>query len=597
MKKKKTSGLAAVLVCFFIFPLFAANDNSPFSLMDQEVRYEKDKAEYIQTFILDKILGPGKAIVIVDVELGMETKTSNQAAKEKKTEKKKRLGEVEYLLPGIPNPKSVSQESAPGESKEESGTAEEVKVETKTVIKKQLVTVLYDEKVSQEGLDMVKDAITTSLKIDPKRGDKIDFKKTKFTPGFSEELFKPKVLIPAILALLLLMFLFGPLASFFRHYVQTLKEKGGTEVTVDSKFEGGPEDEAGKDGAGGGVGGVGEGMTQEEIEELEKEKYIPFSYVNDENLRQLIYLIRREEPQEIALVVSYLKPEYVKEILGSFPPELQAQVAVEMAKVRLMTQEELMSYDNELKEKIDFVIGGLDHLLNVLEKVDRITLDNILDYLKNEKPDLYDKVRKFIITFEDIPSFPDQAMQTIIRELKSDNLARGLRNAAPEILNKFFTNMSTSAAAMLKEEMEYGRPATNEEIEEERKKIVDLIKQLEKDGKIFIREKPKSAILEGSSDIEAEQEQKQASETSSINDYFNAGVQYYESGQYEDAITYFEYCQQMDPGNAAVYQYLGGAYYALGRANEAVNAYEKALEFDPSNQELRNWLSSQKRTV
>src|SRR3989339_1201730 len=88
-------------------------------------------------------------------------------------------------------------------------------------------------------------------------------------------------------------------------------------------------------------------------------------------------------------------------------------------------------------------------------------------------------------------------------ELKSDNLARGLRNAAPEILNKFFTNMSTSAAAMLKEEMEYGRPATNEEIEEERKKIVDLIKQLEKDGKIFIREKPKSAILEGSSDIEA----------------------------------------------------------------------------------------------
>src|SRR3989339_1938775 len=123
----------------------AGNDNPQISLMDQEVKYEKEKAEYLQTYVLDKIIGPGKANVIVDIEFGLETKTINQAAKERKTEKKKRLGEVEYLLPGVPNPKSVTQESAPGESKEESGQAEETKYEVRTIIKKQAVTVLHDE--------------------------------------------------------------------------------------------------------------------------------------------------------------------------------------------------------------------------------------------------------------------------------------------------------------------------------------------------------------------------------------------------------------------------------------------------------------------
>jgi flagellar motor switch protein FliG len=336
---------------------------------------------------------------------------------------------------------------------------------------------------------------------------------------------------------------------------------------------------------------------KEEAPKIKGPEYVPFKYIKQENLRQLIYLIRREPPASIALVVSYLKPEYVKEILSSLPPELQAQVAIEMATVRLMTQEELMAFDGQMKEKIDFVIGGLDHLLKVLDKVDSQTLDNILDYLKNEKPDLYEKVKKFIITFEDIPTFPDIAMQVVIRELKSESLARGLRNAPPDILEKFFTNMSVSAAAMLKEEMEYGRPATEEEINDERKKIVELVKTLEKDGKIFVREKPKNAILEGDGDLTGDKKIKDAGGSGApgeLEEYYSAGVGYYEAGQYEDALSYFEYCLASGMATSAFYQYLGGSYYALGRYNESIMTYEKALAVEPDNDELRNWLESVK---
>jgi flagellar motor switch protein FliG len=446
--------------------------------------------------------------------------------------------------------------------------------------------------VTKERLDIVKDAIMSSMRLDLKRGDTIEFKKTKFTQGFTEELLRPQVLIPVVLAMLLLFFLFGPFASFLRSYVKTLRERGGTEVTVDSKFEGGPGEEDGKGGAGGGA------LTASELEALEKEKkkYKPFEYINDENLKRMVYLIRREPPQSVALVVSYLKAEYVREVLNALTPDMQAKVALEMATIRSMDEEQVKVIDDHIKEKIEFLIGGISHLLEVIDQVDKVTQNNIFDYLRDEQPELYEKVRKFVLMWEDIPNFPDQAMQVIIRELKTQDMAKALRGADSGVLNKFFANMSANAAAILKEEMEYGRPITEPEIEEERKKMMILIKQLEKDGRVFVREKPKTDMLEG---IEADQSQgsAQEGEAGSYEEYFSAGVQSYEAGQFEEAVSYFDYCAQLDPSNAGLYQYLGNAYYSLGRVQEAVASYEKALELNPEDQELRAWLTEQKNAI
>ncbi len=156
--------------------------------------------------------------------------------------------------------------------------------------------------------------------------------------------------------------------------------------------------------------------------------------------------------------------------------------------------------------------------------------------------------------------------------------------------------MSANAAAILKEEMEYGRPLTDAEIEEERKRIINLIKQLEKDGRVFIREKPKTDVLEGIEDNGGEPVPEEQG-TASYEEYYNAGAQYYELSQFEEALSYFEYCAQLDPNQPAIYQYLGNTYYALGRSAEAIASFEKALELNPEDQGLRAWLSEQKNAI
>src|ERR1017187_4037124 len=156
-----------------------------------------------------------------------------------------------------------------------------------------------------------------------------------------------------------------------------------------------------------------------------------------------------------------------------------------------------MSIDEYVKKKIDFVLGGIQNLIKILNEADKATRENILDYLRNEKPQLYERVREEVVLFEDILKFPDSAVQGIVREIGTEQLARALRGAAPDYMNKFFTNMSAGAAALLKESMDYGRPLTNEQVEEERKTLMDLVSKLEKEGKITLRKKHKMGILEG----------------------------------------------------------------------------------------------------
>jgi tetratricopeptide (TPR) repeat protein len=248
----------------------------------------------------------------------------------------------------------------------------------------------------------------------------------------------------------------------------------------------------------------------------------------------------------------------------------------------------------------------------MLEEADTQSRTNILEYLKNEKPAVYDHVRRQILLFEDIASFPDREMQTIIRELQPDDMARALIGQPPEVTNKFFNNMSEGAGSLLKESMEYMRGAAGAQVEEARGKIVDKIKAMEKEGKISVRQKSGGegfqVVVEESSrrppagkggapagpkpapSIGAEKAQPDPAEARRC---FDAGVQQHEAGKLDDAIRYFRQAIEFDPDLWQAYQYLGAELFEMGRVPEALVYYEKALSYNP-DPELQSWLDGYK---
>lgn len=623
--------LAAILL--FPWPGRAASVEPPnLDLIKARDKIVADSQARIQSDILDRVLGPGKASVFVDVEMDLRARRKeNIRAGAGVAEKYKEKGArgagfaTQFILPGVPKPKSITGEPNRGKPAAAQGqTAAQSKTEMEEVFTQQLefkkfeVTVIHDrDALTPEKRGEVRGLIVDAMKMYQVKPEDVMFRPATFySPELSwkDDILDPGVYIPLLYALLLLLFLFflfGPLARFLKRYVEALAQKPAAEVNIESNITP-PEDEGG----GGGEDGLDEGKLDIMIgrkppepspddEEDEMAKLEPFSYINEESLKRLanLFLLRREEPWLIAVVLSYLRQDYARQVLAALPVELQTKVAMEALKVRQVTREQIQAIDDDIKENVNFVVGGIERLTRMLEESDAATRMNILESLKNEKPVVYEHVRRSILLFEDIPSFPDREMQVIVRELKTEAMARALQGAPPEVVNKFFNNMSSNASSLLKESMEYVKDMTPAQIEEERGKIMDLVKTMEKEGKISLRKDEEAAFQEvlvedsartsrlGTGAPAAESKPGPQADPAAAQQALQSGAQAQQSGDMEGAVRLFQEALRLDPNLWQAYQYLGAALYQLGRTSEALAAYEKVLEHNPDPQ-LRSWVDS-----
>ena len=629
------------IASFLRSPAIFSEDNIPSDtdLLGKQREMEKDLEARVQS-ILDKIFGPNQSEVKAVVNLSILKDVQKKAGAGQQSRKKEEnpLGDTKFILPGIPVPKNVAKEKEPDNVEKQQAEQEraQTKVSFKIITSKREVVTFYNQLLKRKEPEARKAVMAmTDLKDN----------ELKFIPGrffssistFWEDFIRdPKNLIYSVmlfLLFLLLVWLFIPLTVFINKYIRTLKEKGGIEVKMESTAE----DQMKKEGLDGlspeelAERGLNpDGTPKEGEEEMENKKYAPFEYISEENMKRLLGVFRKEPPQVIALVLAYIKPELVKLIYSELPPDLQTKVAAESSAVRQATEEQVRMVDENIKAKIDFVVGGVDNLIKILDEVDYKIRDNILEYLSNHKPQLYDKVRSSILLFDDFTKFPDPVVQLILRELKTDQLARALRNASPEIMNKFFTNMSQGGAALLKEEMEFGRPVNEDQIEQERQLITNKVKEMEQEGKIQVREKKKISVFEsedatspllpslpeedsglsrrgkggehfaGDAGANASQGAGPAAEGAQSTDaqsYLAYGEQLYSEEKYDEALQYLQYAVDLDPANPRAYQVLGHCHYCLGRTTEALQCYEYALSLAPDDEQLRDWVAQFKQNA
>jgi TolA-binding protein len=661
---------------------FAAIVAPDLALLQEQNRIKADSEQRIQHDVLDPILGKGKASPFVDVEMEVKAESEESTREgmginEKYKEKAPAASggmQTTFVLPGIPKPKTITSQKETPEKPEQSQAqqaqqikgVQEQRFAVNPVFKRMQVTVIHDDTVLKEPAQqtLVRDRIIDAMGQYKLAADQVVFRPTKFDKpplvDWKEDLKKPSVYLPLLYALLLLMFLsflFGPLAKFFKQYVSALREKKSGEFEVLNKSEN--EDKGGEDedsdssdeelstGALDVMVGQKPPEPPPEPPALEEEdesmkKFEPFAYITEENFKRLgnLFLVRGDEPWLVAVVLTYLKPDIARATLTSLPVSLQAKVAIEAMKIRQVTREQLMAIDADIKESVEFVVGGMERLTTLLDEADTMTRTNILEYLKNEKPEVYQRVRKMILTFDDTVTFQDRDMQTIVRELKTESMAKALQGAAPDIVNKFLSNMSTGAASLLKESIEYAQGLTPSQVEEERSKIMDVIKVLEKEGKVSVRQSRSGAFADFNEEVASDRGEKYAprtraaeqavalllSETNAgpaagpgggtgapaaapapapaaaapqaaqAQQYFQAGVQSHDGGQFPQAAQYLEYALSVDGGLWQARQYLGNCYVQMGRTNDAIAQFEAVLAVNP-DPGLRQWVDSMKAQV
>ncbi|MCL6560448.1 MAG: flagellar motor switch protein FliG, partial [Firmicutes bacterium] len=80
----------------------------------------------------------------------------------------------------------------------------------------------------------------------------------------------------------------------------------------------------------------------------------------------------------------------------------------------------------------------------------------------------------------------DRAIQQVLREVNSKDLALAMKGGNEEVSSRIYRNMSKRAADMLREEIEFMGPVRLKEVEQAQQKIVNIIRKLDESGEIII---------------------------------------------------------------------------------------------------------------
>lgn len=203
--------------------------------------------------------------------------------------------------------------------------------------------------------------------------------------------------------------------------------------------------------------------------------------------------LANEHPQTIAIILVHLEPELSGQVLQLLPEKIRGEVLLRIALLDKVDPEIVKDISDALEEELKAVggalgkkIGGAEKAAEILSHAGRELEDELLTEIEDENAPLAEEIRKYLFTFEDFLKVDDFAIQTLLREISTDDLKLALKGASEEIKEKFFRNMSKRAADLMKEELEMMGPVRITEVEKAQMNIIRVAKKLEQEGKIVL---------------------------------------------------------------------------------------------------------------
>ena len=222
---------------------------------------------------------------------------------------------------------------------------------------------------------------------------------------------------------------------------------------------------------------------------------LPFQFLDRADPAQLRSFIADEHPQVIALVLAHMNADKASMLLSGLPPEQQAQVAHRIAVMDRTSPEIVKAVESTLERKLSTMlqptelsrVGGVDPLVNIINRSDRSTERQIIEGLEALDSDLAEEVRSRMFMFEDIVNLEDRSVQLVLRQIDTNELALALKGVAEPVRQKITSNLSERAAENLLEEVEILGAVRTVQVEEAQQSIIRSIRELEEQGQIMVR--------------------------------------------------------------------------------------------------------------
>jgi flagellar motor switch protein FliG len=209
--------------------------------------------------------------------------------------------------------------------------------------------------------------------------------------------------------------------------------------------------------------------------------------------QQLAQKLSGEHPQTIALILAHLDPQHTAAILKDVETPVGSEVVYRMAKMEKVAPELLMLVERVLSADADLTAsqtmsasGGPAAVASMLNYAPASLEKVLLDGVGGMDAALCDQIKNLMFVFEDLSGLDARALQRLLRDVDSKELALALKAASQDLKAKITGAMSQRAVQALNDEMEMMGPVRMKDVEMAQANIVAMVRKLEEAGEVVI---------------------------------------------------------------------------------------------------------------
>jgi flagellar motor switch protein FliG len=226
-------------------------------------------------------------------------------------------------------------------------------------------------------------------------------------------------------------------------------------------------------------------MTRKSYPGLEALKWV--------DVKTISQMLKVEHPQTVAVVLAHLESDQAGQVLALLPESMRGDVALRLATMEDVQPDVLEELSQTLQEALMASkglgaqnIGGAEVMADILTRMDKANEGGIMAKIAEKSQPLADTIRALMFVFDDLIKLDDRGMQELMKEISKEDLPLALRGANPDVQAKFFKNMSTRAAEMLKDDMDAKGPVKISDVERAQQNILKVCRKLEEEGRIVV---------------------------------------------------------------------------------------------------------------
>ena len=219
----------------------------------------------------------------------------------------------------------------------------------------------------------------------------------------------------------------------------------------------------------------------------------PFSWVYRVDTQLLVRTLANELPITCAVLLSFLTADKAATIMLELPADLRTATAVAIANLDDPEHDLVDAIESGIREKLgpnaferQYRVGGVDALVDLLNRSDRETEESVLEVLNSQDEHLASEVKRRLFLFEDITSLDPRSIQKILASIDMSKMPLAMKGVGEDTTRVILENMSERAAEVLREEIEVLGAVRLADVQAAQAEVVAVVNRLDADGEITI---------------------------------------------------------------------------------------------------------------